>query len=62
MEPEQADRNCATFLGQGQRRSPSSSHARPKALWSLPLLPAEVPGEPACAARMRPIQVCSTPE
>ena len=52
MDPEQAERNCATFLGQGQRRSASSSSqgaAPANALWSLPLLPADVPGEPASA-------------
>lgn len=49
-EPEQAERSWDSFLGQGQRdscaeASPSTSPA-PNLLWSLELLPADVPGDP----------------
>ena len=65
-EPEQADSSCDSFLGQGQRDSreqvkPSASSA-PNLLWSLALLPADVPGDPAVhpGAALRGIDICYT--
>ena len=55
-EPEQADSSCDSFLGQGQRDSREQVEAirflpAPNLLWSLALLPADVPGDPAVPSR-----------